>query len=127
MNSRNLAHISNLQPVLTMYSYLCAVICPPDLADEVVANEVEMVDMRKVHDDVDVPEDTAEETESDSECKQDVAACSEVEEIEALAEPVTVQPLPSKESIGEILVTEHGEFPAKITPETVSFHGLIDR
>ena len=85
-----------------------------------------MDDMRKV-DDVEVPEDTAEETESDSECKQDVAASSEVEEIEALAEPVTVQPLPSKESIGEILVTEHGEFPAKITPETVSLYGLIAR
>ena len=86
-----------------------------------------MVDMRKVHDDVDVPEDTAEESENDCECKQDVAASSEVEEIEALAEPVTVQPLPSKESIGKILVTEHGEFPAKITPESVSFHGLIAR
>ena len=100
---------------------------PPDLADEAVANEVEMVDMRKVHDDVEVPEDTAEETESDSECKQDVAACSEVEEFEALAEPVTVQPLPSEESVGEIHVTEHGEFPAKITPETVSFDVLISR
>ena len=86
-----------------------------------------MVDMRKVHDDVEVPEDTAEESENDCECKQDVDSCCEVREIEALAETVTVQPLPSKESIGEILVTEHGEFPAKITPETVSFHGLIAR
>ena len=95
---------------------------PPDLADEVVANEVEMVDMRKV-DGVEVPKDTAKETESDSECKQDVASCSEVEEVEALAEPVTVQPLPSKESIGEIHVTEHGEFPA----EHISFDVLISR
>ena len=69
-----------------------------------------MVDMRKVHDDVEVPEDTAEETESDSECKQDVATCPEVEEIEALAEPVTIQPLLSKASIEEIHDTEHGEF-----------------
>ena len=96
---------------------------PPDLADEAVANEVEMVDMRKVHDDVEVPEDTAEETESDSECKQDVAACSEVEEFEALAEPVTVQPLPSKESIQEIPGSERGEN----TAETVSIDVLISR
>ena len=35
---------------------------PRDLADEAVANEVEMVDMRTV-DDADVPNDNAEETE----------------------------------------------------------------
>ena len=85
-----------------------------------------MVDMRKV-DVVEIPEDNAEDTESDSECKQDVATCSEVEEVGALAEAVTVQPLQSKESIGEIHATEQGEFPAKDTPETVSFDVLITR
>ena len=97
------------QPVLTLYSYLCAVICPPDLADEVVANEVEMVDMidmRKLNG-VEVPEDTAEETESVCEC---LDTCPEVGEVEALSEPVTVQPLPSKELIKEIQDTEHGKF-----------------
>ena len=89
-----------------MYSEICRNL-PPDLADEVVTNEVEMIDMRKIV----YAEDTAGETKSDSECNQDVDTRSEVGEVEVLAEVITVQPSLSKASIEAIQNTEHGEFP----------------